>query len=366
MKYIRLSMMSNLHLLHIVGNRPQFIKLSTLLRALPSDVQSTILHTGQHYSHGLSKIFFDQLNIPSPHFNLGVGSGSHSYQTAHILLKSEKILSKLLVDAVLIYGDTNSSLAGALTACKLKLPVIHIESGFRNHPLSYSPENTNRILIDHMSTLNFAPTKRAFSNLKKENLHRSTYLTGDITYDAYLHILPRVKELPSPKIKDYILVTAHRPELVDHKKRFSNFIKALVKLSENHTLIFPLHPRTNKNFLKFDLDSLVTEDIIFSTPLGYLEFLNYLLHSKLVLTDSGGVFKEALYAQKPVVHLSLSFPYRDIFSSGRSILTGPDKDIIFFSVKEYLDYDPPPIGDHFGDGHSAEKMVKIIMNFIKR
>lgn len=354
-----------MRIVHIVGNRPQFIKLAPFLEATKKyKIQNIIIHSGQHYDIEMSKIFFDELGIPEPDYNLEVGSGTHGIQTGKMLVALDPILLELKPDVVVVYGDTNTTLAGALAAYKLHIPVAHVEAGMREY--IWRPEEMNKKIADHCANFCFCPIKRACENLIREGIEPDKiFFTGDITYDAYI----RNKDIALTKANieipdfEYILMTMHRAETVDVYEKISNVVDAIIEIPIK--IIFPIHPRTKKRLIDFGLyEKLVkATNIVLMNPMGYLEFLKLLINAKLVITDSSGVIKETFYAQKMGVTIDNTTEYREIFDMGYNVLAGLKKDTIIEKVLYMIkkDFVQPP-ENPFGDGHSAEKMVEILRN----
>ena len=285
-------------LLHIVGNRPQFIKLAPFLEATNKykDIKNIIVHSGQHYDYEMSKIFFKELGIPSVNYNLETGSGTHGSQTGKILIKLDSILSKEQPSVVVVYGDTNTTLAGALAAYKLHFPVAHVESGMREY--MWRPEEINKKIADHCADFCFCPLERACQNLQNEGIpSERIYFTGDITFDAFLMNKTIANEKTSLELpdSDYIFMTMHRAETVDIYDRVNGIIEALPQIPMR--IIYPMHPRTKKRLIEMELYNKLKDasniDVI--DPVGYFESIKLMINSKIVITDSGGVIKEAFY-----------------------------------------------------------------------
>jgi UDP-N-acetylglucosamine 2-epimerase len=357
-------------LLHIVGNRPQFIKLAPLLRATAkySIIQNVIVHSGQHYDYEMSKIFFDELGIPSPHYHLNVGSGTHGVQTGTVMARLDEVLINERPDVVLVYGDTNTTLAGALAGYKFHIPVAHVEAGLREH--KWRPEEMNKKIADHCSDYLFCPTKKAEQNLKNEGIDsRKIFLTGDITYDIFL--LAEEKLTTKNNILDvdenYCLMTLHRAETVDDDFFIRQVIEAVMELEQK--VLFPVHPRTLKKLREFGLFNQLASSnkVRIMEPLGYYEFLKILLSAKMVLTDSGGVIKEAFYARKPCITLDNSTEYSEILETGANILAGKTKNGILKAIRqmEGFDFSAVFINNVFGDGNAAAIMISILLSKCK-
>lgn len=333
---------SALKLVTIVGARPQFIKLAPVSRALRKEgIREVIVHTGQHYDHGMSDIFFDELGIPAPDYNLGVGSGSHGLQTGEMLRKIEEVLLAEKPDWVVVYGDTNSTLAGALAASKLHIPVAHVESGLRSFNRRM-PEEINRVLTDHISTLLFCPTETAVGNLAAEGITRGVHLVGDVMLDALLDAKERAqaKSTILDQLglveKQYLLATVHRAENTDDPQRLRAIMTALSQLAETETVIFPVHPRTEKALVGLGLlpmdvlrppisaFSFPLSALRFIAPLGYLDMVRLSASARVILTDSGGLQKEAFWLGTPCVTLRNETEWVETVRSGGNRLCPPE------------------------------------------
>jgi len=354
-------------ILHIVGNRPQFIKLAPFLKATGKhpQIENVIIHSGQHYDFEMSKIFFKELKIASAKYNLGVGSGTHGVQTGKMLMALDSVILKEKPSVVVVYGDTNTTLAGALGAYKLNFPVAHVEAGMREY--IWRPEEMNKKMADHCADFCFCPIKRACSNLEKEGIEKNKiFFTGDITYDAFLtnkkiafakaHI-----EIPKKKI---ILMTMHRAETVDDYKKIKSIVEAMLKISIK--IIYPVHPHTKRQLMKFGLYKKLDKatNIELMSPVGYFEFLSLLLSASLVITDSSGVLKETFYARKPCVTIDDTTEYKEIFDMGYNVLAGTKEKNILEEVKKMLSKKLRPIKiseNPFGNGHAADKMLTILL-----
>lgn len=280
----------------VVGARPNFIKLAPLSKEIRKHFDEIIIHTGQHYDYEMDRVFFEQLRIPEPDYHLGVGSGTHGYQTGEMVKRIEKVLMDEKPDLVIVYGDTNTTLAGALASVKLHIPLAHVEAGLRCYDKRI-PEEINRVLTDHCSDLLFCPTERAVENLKKEGITEGVYLTGDVMVDAVkqnITIAERVSTVLNDlnvKPKDYYLVTVHRAENTDDINRLRNIVDALCEVNGN--VIFPCHPRTEKALKKFGLWDKLKRNVNVIKPVGYLDMLVLEKNAKKIITDSG-VFKRKL------------------------------------------------------------------------
>ena len=358
-------MKEKIKILTIVGARPNFIKIAPLFEEFKKYklIKPILVHTGQHYDFEMSRIFFQDLKIPKPHYNLGVGSGSHAWQTAKVMEKLEPVFLKEKPDLVVVVGDVNSTLAGALVAAKLNIPVAHIEAGPRTFDKKM-PEEINRILTDHISDFLFCPTKTAAENLRKEGIKKGVYNTGDLMYDAFLRgikiaskkskILKKLKIKP----KTYLLFTLHRPQNVDNLKNLKKILEAIKKSREK--TIFPVHPRTKKQLSKFNkLNQLNTlSNFIFTNPVGYLDMIWLEKNAKRIITDSGGVQKEAYWCKVPCITLMKNTGWPETVKDKWNVLVGTDKEKFIKAVKEFN----PKQKQHkyFGDGKTAQRIIKIL------
>jgi UDP-GlcNAc3NAcA epimerase len=342
----------------IVGARPQFIKSAPVSLALAKlGYDESIIHTGQHYDYGMSKVFFEEMGIREPMINLNVGSGSHAHQTSQMLVGIEAILQSNNPDIVLVYGDTNSTLAGALAAVKLQLKVAHVESGLRSYNRQM-PEEYNRILTDHCSDLLFCPTQTAVDNLNHEGIQNGVHLVGDTMYDAVLQfsqISSRqsgVLNLLRLKPKEYLLATVHRPYNTDNPNVLESILTAFQQIDEK--IIFPAHPRT-LNALK-TLNVPISPNVQIIDPVGYLDMLSLEQNARVILTDSGGIQKEAYFFKVQCLTLRPETEWIETTASGWNTLVGTDPERIISALKTSL---PPNLAhpDYFGDGHASEKIV---------
>lgn len=350
----------------VFGARPTFIKMSPLIKTLKLQrANFFIIHTGQHYSKELDKVFFEELKIPRPDYNLKVGSGSQAYQTGLALIRIEKIFLKEKPDLVLVYGDTNAMLSGALAAAKFHLPLAHIEAGLRSYD-RFMPEEINRVLADHLSDYLFAPTEIAKSNLLKEGIKKEKiFVVGNLIVDALyqnIKVVPKyLKVLKNLNIKkgNYFLITAHRPENVDFKEKLNNILEGLSLVYKNYRLpiIFPIHPRSEKMIKKFKLE--IPEGIKLIKPLGYFEFLTLMTNAKLVLTDSGGIQEESCILKIPCVTLRENTERPETIKAKSNILVGTEPIKILRGVKIMLNR-KKNWKNPFGDGKTSLKIIKIL------
>lgn len=347
----------------IVGARPQFIKAVLLSNELRKKHEEVLVHTGQHYDVQLSRVFFDELDIPYPNYNLGVGSDTHAIQTSKMMISIEKVLSDEKPDLVLVYGDTNSTLAGSIAAAKLNIPIAHIEAGPRMFDKKL-PEEVNRVLTDHVSSLLFAPTQTAVDNLKKEGITEGVHLTGDIMLDSFLHF-SRVAERKSKILaelglrkKGYLLATVHRAGNTDDKHNLRSIVDAF--LSVDDRIVFPIHPRTEKYLKQYGLyDRLkCAPNITLIDPVGYLDSIILTRNAGKVLTDSGGLQKEAYFAKVPCITLDATTGWVETVQDGWNTLVASKREEITEAIKYFQ-----PMGKQrkvFGNGKAAKKIVDII------
>lgn len=353
----------------IVGARPQFIKAATVSRVIASrsDMNELIIHTGQHYDANMSHQFFEELNIPEPAYNLNVGSGLHGQQTGQMLAAIEEVLIKEKPDWVLIYGDTNSTLAGALAAAKLHIPVAHVEAGLRSFNRKM-PEEINRITADHLSSILFAPTENGYNQLIKEGIEAAQiFNVGDVMYDATLfyneYNASRKTLLDTLNLKDrtYGLATIHRAENTDDLSRLKNICNAFIELSQDMQIVLPIHPRTRGVLSKLQLLKTLEESVMLLEPIGYLDMLALEQHAKCIITDSGGVQKEAYFNQVPCITLRDETEWVELVEAGWNRLCSP---IQPFSLQAFMAEGHPKVSavKLYGDGNAAEKIVKILCN----
>ena len=322
----------------VVGARPQFIKCAPVSCELRKCAQEVLVHTGQHYDDTMSGVFFRELGLPEPNYNLAVGSGSHGQQTAQMLMGIEKVLLEEKPDLVLVYGDTNSTLAGALAAAKLHISVAHVEAGLRSYNRKM-PEEVNRVLTDHLSTLLLCPTETAVENLSREGVTRGVHLVGDVMYDALLEgvgIAERTSTILhrlNLERRGFILATAHRAENTDQPQRLEGIITALVQLARTgHRVVFPVHPRTQKLLTRRSFESC--EGLLLINPLPYLDMVLLESTARVILTDSGGIQKEACWLQIPCLTLRDETEWEETIQSGWNRLVGTDSHKILQAVED--------------------------------
>lgn len=340
----------------IVGARPQFIKAAPVDRELRKSHNHVLVHTGQHYDYTMSAVFFEELGIPEPDYNLGVGSASHGTQTGQMLIRLEETLVREEPDCVLVYGDTNSTLAGALAAAKLHVPVAHVEAGLRSFNKSM-PEEINRLLTDHMADLLFCPTETARRNLLREGITEGVFHVGDVMYDALLHsaaiVNSKSRILGSLDLEpgSYLLLTIHRPGNTDDPQNLSNILEALNEIEEK--IVFPAHPRTSQAIDQINWRLSSTVQLI--GPVSYLDMLALERNARLIVTDSGGVQKEAYLFGVPCITLRRETEWVETVEAGWNILTGPSKEKIIRAVEEFRPDGKRP--EIFGDGMASEKIA---------
>lgn len=366
-------MKKTLKIITVVGTRPQFVKAATVSRALASFNEQSdslyfeeqIVHTGQHYDENMSKVFFNQLQIPHPSINLDVGSGSHGHQSGVMLEKIENILLELSPDLVLIYGDTNSTLAAALAAVKIHIPVAHVESGLRSFNRQM-PEEINRVIVDHISAILFCPTDTAVGNLANEGITEGVYQVGDVMYDSVLFNIniaersSKILEHLELKSKSFYLATIHRAENTDNKDKLNGILDALTRI--DMPILLPMHPRT-KNTLGARLDE-IGSGIRIIDPVSYLDMLMLEVNARVILTDSGGVQKEAYWANVPCITLRDETEWTELVKAGCNRVVGSDTFAIIDAVEkaenEAANGFVSNASDLHGDGHSAEKIAAVL------
>lgn len=376
-------------LISVIGARPQFIKAAALSRAIRNrysdKIEDIIVHTGQHYDPGMSDVFFNEMEISKPRFSLEIGPGKHGEQTGRMLLKIEEVLMKEKPDAVLVYGDTNSTLAASLAASKIHIPVIHVEAGLRSFNKSM-PEELNRILSDHVSTLLFAPTQTAVDNLKAEGITSTgdsrkagkdsplVFHCGDVMYDNHVYY-SAISSDKTDIIKRYDLtaggfhlLTVHRDTNTDDPVRLKSILSAILQLADSgEKFVFPVHPRTLKMLESSHNDELNSKvrghkNIILIPPASFFEILELEKNCKMIFTDSGGVQKEAFFNKKPCIVLRAETEWKELVETGNVTLTDADSVRILDSFQEFSnrkDFSFPPL---YGDGHAAEFICEKILS----
>lgn len=347
-----------MRLASIVGARPQFVKLAVVSNALRQQHEELIIHTGQHYDYNMSAHFFDELAIPIPDYHLGVGSGSHGEQSGRMLEAIEQVLMEESPEWVIVYGDTNSTLAGALAAAKLHIPVAHVEAGLRSFNRKM-PEEINRVVTDHLSSLLFCPTETARRQANAEGIIQGVEVVGDVMYDLLLQVQPRLDasaEAPLPVLhitaQSYVLVTVHRAANTDDPAAMHEIAHALNKLEM--PVIFPVHPRTRACLERYGITWKQHVHLI--EPVGYFEMLTLERAAYRILTDSGGVQKEAFFLGVPCVTLREETEWPETVDAGWNVLVGSHREAILAAVS--LPKPHPPQHNPFGEGNAAMRIAQ--------
>ena len=356
----------------IIGARPQIIKAAALSRAIKenfsNEINEVIVHTGQHYDENMSQVFFDELGIPTPNYNLGVGSSSHGVQTSKMIEGIEEILLKEKPDYLVVYGDTNSTLAGAIAASKIHIPIVHIEAGLRSYNKAM-PEEINRICCDHCSTMLFSPTATGYNNLIKEGFNPENkkpytidnpgiYHCGDVMYDNSLYFSSKVNGQQSTVNSQYILCTIHRNNNTDEPERLCSIVKALLKLSKEKEIIIPLHPRTKK-LLDINLNADIYNQLINNErihiipPASFLEMIRLEKNADMVITDSGGVQKEAFFFKKPCIIIRSETEWKEIVECGAAVIADACEEKIIDAYYQFVQKENQEYPEYFGDGKAA-------------
>jgi UDP-N-acetylglucosamine 2-epimerase (non-hydrolysing) len=349
------------HILHVVGARPNFMKVAPVVRALEKRpaVKQTLVHTGQHYDANMSEIFFQQLGIPAPDVNLSVGAGSHARQTAEIMTRLEPVVLERKPDLVLVYGDVNSTAAAALLCAKLGVPVGHVEAGLRSFDRSM-PEEINRLVTDQLADLLFTPSEDGDLNLQREGIAREKiYRVGNVMIDSLVRLLPEAAKCSTNGYpKAYALVTLHRPSNVDDGHALEKLLRSLLELSQRLSVLFPVHPRTRQRLAEFGLRS---DQLQLLDPLPYVEFLALQRNAKVVITDSGGIQEETTYLGVPCLTLRNNTERPVTVSLGTNILVGQDEGKLRHEISKILDGKAkrgtvPPLWD----GNASERIADVI------
>ena len=367
----------SMKILTVVGARPQFIKAAVISRELKGKAEEVLVHTGQHYDHNMSDIFFEELNIPKPQYNLGISGGSHGQMTGRMLVAIEEVLLSEKPDKLLVYGDTNSTLAGAIAASKIHIPIAHIEAGLRSFNKAM-PEEINRICCDHCSTMLFSPTATGYKNLINEGFNPENkkpftidnpgiYHCGDVMYDNSMFFGSTDNGQQTTGNNPYILCTIHRNNNTDEAERLSSIVRALLRLSKEEEIIIPLHPRTKKlldvNLSPDIYNELVNnERIHIIPPASFLEMIKLEKNASIVLTDSGGVQKEAFFFKKPCIIIRSETEWKEIVECGAAIIADANEDNI---VNGYYHFKENKISEYpelFGDGKAAEFICNELIN----
>jgi UDP-GlcNAc3NAcA epimerase len=345
----------------IVGARPQFIKAGTVSREIAkhNEIEEIIVHTGQHYDSNMSDVFFEEMQIPKPNYFLGIGGKTHGAMTGQMIEKIEEVLLKENPDWVIVYGDTNSTLAGAIVASKLHIKLVHIEAGLRSFNMEM-PEEINRILTDRISSLLFCPTDMAIKNLKDEgfnNFKCKIVKSGDVMQDGAI-FYKNLALKPSCKIeKNYNLVTIHRAENTDNEKRLRAIFEALNEIAKEKQIILPLHPRTKNIIQKLDIN---TNNLTIIEPIGYLEMVWLINNCDMVLTDSGGLQKEAFFFEKPCITFRDETEWVELVDTGYNILVGSNKKKILKTYQEKKFNNKFNV-DLYGMGKASENIIRTLI-----
>lgn len=358
--------------LTVLGARPQFVKAATVSRAIRNaasgGVSETIVHTGQHYDEKMSQIFFEELDIPSPHYNLGISDLSHGAMTGRMLESIEAVIQHEMPDWVLVYGDTNSTLAGALAAAKLHVPVAHVEAGLRSFNMRM-PEEINRIVADRVSTLLFCPTVAAVQNLATEGMTVGVQNVGDVMYDAVLHYGAKAglgsrayRDLGLSK-RGFVLATCHRQENTDDPLRMSGIIAALANIALESPVVFPVHPRTRKRLSEMGLGASLDRLHVIE-PVSYLEMIALEQAARVIVTDSGGVQKEAYFFGVPCVTMRDETEWRETVGCGWNLLVGAETERILAAYERQKNFEfSAGRPGFYGDGRAAEKILAALRKF---
>ncbi len=348
----------------VIGARPQFIKAAPVSRVFAStgDIEEIIVHTGQHFDENMSRIFFDELQIPVPAWNLDINSLGHGAMTGRMMEKLEEMLQKEQPDILMVYGDTNSTLAGALAAAKLNIPVAHVEAGLRSHNMQM-PEEINRILTDRVSKLLFCPTPDAVKNLKNEGYEKfdcHILETGDVMYDAALFYSPMAKD-PGLNINNsFALTTLHRAENTDNPDHLAGILTALQEIATEMTVVLPLHPRT-RNVIEKSGSGHLLHGLMVTQPVGYLEMIWLLKNCSMVLTDSGGLQKEAYFFEKPCITLRQETEWTELTREGVNLLAGSDTHEIMASFRTFTQKKTLFPKVLYGEGKASEKIAETLL-----
>ncbi|WP_299434126.1 UDP-N-acetylglucosamine 2-epimerase (non-hydrolyzing) [uncultured Aquimarina sp.] len=356
-------------ILTIIGARPQFIKAATISRVIKNteNILEIIVHTGQHYDDNMSKIFFEEMDIPKPHYNLGIGGGLHGQQTGEMLINIEKVLIDEKPTVIIVYGDTNSTIAGALAATKLHIPVVHIEAGLRSFNKKM-PEEVNRIMTDHISDKLFTSTDAAIENLKNEGIcDTKIHKVGDVMYDAALFY--KEKAVHNSKIieelnltnNDFVLATVHRAENTDSKERLSRILHELDQISTKINVVLPLHPRTKQKIEEY---KIITKNITFINPIGYIDMVMLERTCKMIITDSGGIQKEAFFHKKPCITLRSETEWVELVASGCNSLW-TDEISLMDLYDKVIDTELNLSHNFYGDGNAASLIIDQIISTYK-
>jgi len=355
-------------LLHVVGARPNFMKVTPLWRAISKSlsIHQMLVHTGQHYEKNMSEVFFSHLGLPKPDYYLGVGSGTHAEQTAAIMISLEKVLTELTPDLVLVYGDVNSTIAAALVCAKLIIPVGHVEAGLRSFDRTM-PEEINRLLTDQISDLLFTPSTDGNENLIREGIEtKKIYFVGNVMIDTLIQLLPEINKSKVRKQSDnYVVVTLHRPSNVDDLEMLEQIVKMLMEISEQLPVVFPVHPRTRRRIAEFNMKMSGSKSFQLLEPLGYVDFIALLKSATMTITDSGGIQEETTYLGIPCLTIRENTERPITVSEGTNILVGKDMLHLKEQVNKILSGNSkkgkiPPLWD----GNTSERIVTVLRKFL--
>ena len=356
-----------MNILTVIGARPQFIKSAVVSKALMNKgISELLVHTGQHFDENMSKVFFDEMSMHKPHAFLGISGGSHGSMTGEMLIKVEELIIQQKPDWVLVYGDTNSTLAGALAASKLNVPCAHVEAGLRSDNRRM-PEEINRILTDHASDLLFAPTQIAQQRLLREGIPEEKIIcTGDVMLDASLHFVEAAKS-SSSIVKDlrldgekFTLCTLHRAENVDNEQRLKWMVNQLNEVSKDLSIILPVHPRLRARLVALQLTKSLSENIRLIDPVGFLDILCLQMASTIIITDSGGMQKEAFFQKKPCVTVRTETEWGELLEGGHNRLAIPEKDSILQKVHDAMNAPLDWTIELYGDGNSSDIIAEAL------
>jgi UDP-GlcNAc3NAcA epimerase len=353
----------------IVGARPQFVKAAIVSREIRENphLDEILIHTGQHYDANMSDVFFEELDIPHPDFNLGIGSGSHGVQTARMLEKLEALFIEITPDWIIVYGDTNSTIAAALAAAKLNIPVAHVEAGLRSFNRQM-PEEINRVLTDHLGNILFAPTATAVQNLKHEGIAPDKiYQVGDVMYDAAMFYAQKAAQHSTilqklvVQEKNYILATVHRASNTDNPTFLQNLFDAFVQVAQQIPVVLPLHPRTREALARLNRLEHYREQLHIIDPVGYLDMIRLEQSASLIATDSGGIQKEAYFYGVSCVTLREESEWVELIESGVNTLCPPQSpESTAACILKELDKPIPSGLQLYGDGRAASKIVQVL------
>lgn len=347
-------------ILSLIGTRPQYIKETILNEEFKKcGIREIIVDSGQHYDPNMSEIFLKTLNIKKPDYNLNIGSGTHAETIGKIMVNFEKIVEKIRPNLILVYGDTNTTLAGAIVASKMKIKLAHIEAGMRSLPKN-APEEINRVMTDRISDYLFCPSQSAVNNLNKENIINNVYFVGDVMYDLYLKMKKKASYEVFNKLEikreNFVLLTLHRDYNVDDEKKLKKILVSLGKINKEMPIIFPIHPRTRKRILEFGLNKYI-DNLLVIEPVDYLNMMGLVEKSFKVITDSGGLQKEAYFAKKRAIVLMQDTAWKELIENKCNKL-GNENTLLEDVLKEEKNFYEPNI---YGDGKSGKKIINILL-----